>query len=353
MGQYDADMRRSWAAAVVALMLSGSAPARAALPEGTAHLEDVRVFATFEEPYRIEDLSVDGRFAVYSQFSDVGNEVGIVDLVEETITPLADFADFDSALLSPDTATILVRESRVLRLLDVDSGAVGKLAQSPPFLEARWLDDGRAVWFNMHRRLKVIGEDGIDDLGYTLPVTEYRSSASVNGDASAVLYSDGCRAWLTELGGTPDRLARGYVVPRRAWAPDGEHLVIQQISSEKCRFLGPPPMRDVLFERDGTRIGRVLSGESQSAGHSLFWSGDSRWLLIASQWTGSRVEGIRPLYAVSLEDMTQSRLLDEGLTGGAFVGPGDWVVYSTYNNPGEGASTDDRSGAIYVARLIP
>ena len=349
---YDSDMRRSWAAVLVVLMASGAAPASAALPEGSAHLEDVRVFATFDEPYRVEDLSVDGRYAVYSQFSDIGNEVGIIDLVDETITPLADLPDFDSASLSPDAGTILIREGRVLRLLDVDGGDIGTLGQSPPFLEARWLDDGRAAWFNTHRRLKAIGEDGIEDLGFTLPVTERKATSSLDADASAVLYSDGCKAWMTELGGEPDRLARGYVIPERAWAPDGEHFVIQQISSEKCRFLGPPPVRDVLFESDGTRIGRILSGESVSHGHSLYWSRDSRWLLIASQWTGSQVEGIRPLYAVSLEDMTWSRLLNEGLVGGAFVGPGDWVVYSTYNSPGEGASTDDRSGATYVAQLV-
>ena len=165
-------MRRAWAAVLVVLMVSGAAPAGAALPEGSAHLEDVRVFATFDEPYRVEDLSVDGRYAVYSQFSDLGNEVGIIDLVEETITPLADLSGVDSASLSPDAGTILVREGRVLHLLDVDTGDIGRLGQSPPFLEARWLDDGRAASFNTRRRLKAIGEDGIEDLGYTLPVSE-------------------------------------------------------------------------------------------------------------------------------------------------------------------------------------
>jgi hypothetical protein len=366
-------MRGRLALIGILAVATSAVPAAAAgsggFPRGHAHIVDVRTFARFEHPYSSTGMSADGArvsFVVtpsYDAPHGTPDRFGVMDLVHDTERFLGTSNPYaGSPIISPDGNEVAYVGGRQLRVIDIASGSISTVFRGTTlWAPLGWLSDDRIAFVDHRRRLLYVrpGERAVDT-GFRFPVpTKWylHPSIAVSPDGGRALYGDGCGVWLVDL--TSHRrtlLGKSMGVPRRAWSPDGTHFLIQSMpdGGGRCQFDEGPGLNDVLFRGSGRVIGKVLgNGYSLTTGHGISWSTDGMWLLISDLPTGTEVGGLEQLFAVNLQTRRVSRIIDRRLIDYAFMGPGDWILWSRYSHNTTAVANGHDEGAVKLGRLVP
>ncbi|MDP9341739.1 MAG: hypothetical protein M3Q23_06480 [Actinomycetota bacterium] len=370
-------MRRLLLIAPIACALSAASllPAEAAgtpsdhFVRGTARIVDERTFVTFRTPYRLTDISSDGRRVAFIQ--SYGAEAGVIDLVNDRIRFFGpvDVSASGPVLFSPGGRAVLFRHRTTLRIFHLSTGRTTIAVRGvAPNTAWQWLGDGRIAFVDWDRRL-LLARPGHTPrfTGITIPGLQsgrhhydfsriLLGTVSVSPSGAAVLYTDGrCRAWLADLDtGTRHVVARRALVRPMSWSPQGSRFVLTTVprSSPPGCLAGPPSAIDVMFDRHGKRLARVSRfRDALSTGHTFTWSTDGRWILIGVDPTGSAVAGYEYLLAASVRHRTVSMVVPDRLASPAFMGPGGWIMFSHYAEA-EGASYGHEQGWVIVGRIV-
>jgi len=351
--------------ASIALLFAAIEPAEAVssgFPEGPISIVDRQPLAGFNTPYSLMDLSRSGgRFVSFTWRLTSGRErLGLIDLNDDSLRFIATIDDTDVAPLSPDASLIAIRQGLDVVVVNVSDGSTQVQGQSARGGPIQWLIDGRLSYLDSDRALVFQPVGGIpQSAGFQTPdppgPDDLASSVQVSPDGTLVLYSRRCQAHLLDLGSSTTTTLTGadLSVPVRAWAPDGSRFVAQHVSwTDHCRSFGLPPVNDILFSSDGTRVGAVLGSDlSLSTSHTVSWSPLGHWLLIGVQPTGTEVAGFEALYAANTDAQERSRVLKSRSIDTAFVGPNGRIVFSQYDRA-KGASHGHLEGTVETGRLV-
>ena len=326
-----------------------------------APLANVRVLRTSVPGYA-EALSPDGRLLAFAIFKRHRYDIALLDLASNRLRRLPGSSLTDErrigdgnylgvAGFSPDSKLLLARSGQSLVTVDAQSGRRQVVARRVPWGPAGWLDDGRVAFIDGQRRLVFAARGG------RLERTRFRAARLVGSVPSwspngrYVLYARACTVWRLDLrtgnrrriaGRTGDGIGAGF--SPGPWSPNGRYFLLRASSwDDRCSSFDDFWARRSIRSADGSQIGsfRFPGGTA--------WSTDSRSVLGFPYITGTEVAKFQPLEVFDLAARKQVELLRNRLAGGAFLGPGGWLVYGRYVT----ATNSDGRIRLYLAQLSP